>query len=43
MVKSIAENLGIEMPSFVSYITKYAIVYLLPVLLIVYIVMRVVS
>lgn len=40
MVKSIAENLGVEMPSFVSYITKFALVYLLPVLVVVFCVMK---
>ena len=40
MVKSIAEHLGVNMPSFVHYITKYALVYLLPVLIIVFVVMQ---
>lgn len=33
MVKSIAEQLGIEMPSFVGYIVRYSVPFLLPVLL----------
>ena len=33
MVKSIAEQNGIDMPSFVGYIIKYSIPILLPVLL----------
>lgn len=36
MVKSIAENTGIEMPSFGAYIAKYSIPVLLPVLVLVY-------
>ncbi|MBI1185108.1 citrate transporter [bacterium] len=32
MVKSIAEQIGIEMPSFVAYIVKYSLPFLLPVL-----------
>ncbi|MEY3416628.1 MAG: hypothetical protein RL060_739, partial [Bacteroidota bacterium] len=43
MVKSIAEHLGVTMPSFIAYITKYALVYLLPVLCVVYFVMKVVG
>jgi Na+/H+ antiporter NhaD/arsenite permease-like protein len=39
MVKSIAEHLEVKMPSFIAYITKYSLVYLLPVLCIVYFVM----
>ncbi|MFY8021626.1 MAG: sodium:proton antiporter [Bacteroidia bacterium] len=38
MVKSIAENSGIEMPSFGAYIFKYSFPVLLPILFIVYIV-----
>lgn len=34
MVKSIAEQLGIEMPSFVGYVIRYSIPYLLPTLFI---------
>jgi Na+/H+ antiporter NhaD/arsenite permease-like protein len=36
MVKSIAENSGIKMPSFGVYILKYSIPILLPVLTLVY-------
>lgn len=36
MVKSIAENSGIEMPSFGAYIARYSIPVLLPVLTIIY-------
>jgi Na+/H+ antiporter NhaD/arsenite permease-like protein len=32
MVKSIAEQVGIQMPSFIGYVVKYAIPVLLPVL-----------
>lgn len=32
MVKSIAEQIGIEMPSFVGYIVRYSVPFLLPVL-----------
>jgi len=32
MVKSIAEQIGVEMPSFVAYIVKYSLPFLLPVL-----------
>ena len=32
MVKSIAEQVGVEMPSFVGYVMRYAIPFLLPVL-----------
>ena len=38
MVKSIAEQVGIKMPSFFSYIVKYAIPVLLPVLFIVWLI-----
>lgn len=38
MVKSIAEQAGIKMPSFVSYIVKYSLVILLPVLLLVWVI-----
>lgn len=36
MVKSIAEQVGIKMPSFFSYIVKYSIPILLPVLIIIW-------
>lgn len=32
MVKSVAEHLEIKMPSFIDYIIKYSVIYLLPVL-----------
>ncbi len=35
MVKSIAEDMGVKMPSFMGYIVKYAIPILLPLLLLV--------
>lgn len=38
MVKSIAEQIGIEMPSFVAYIVKYSLPFLLPVLFLTWIV-----
>lgn len=38
MVKSIAEQSGIRMPSFVSYVVRYSVPILLPVLLIVWVV-----
>ena len=38
MVKSIAEQVGIKMPSFFSYIIKYSIPVLLPVLIIIWII-----
>lgn len=38
MVKSIAEQLGIKMPSFIGYVIRYSIPYLLPILLITWIV-----
>ena len=38
MVKAIAEQQGIEMPSFVAYIVKYSIPFLFPVLLLTWIV-----
>jgi hypothetical protein len=34
MVKSIAEESGVEMPSFFGYILRYVIPFLLPVFLI---------
>ena len=34
MVKSIAEQVGIEMPSFVGYVIRFAVPFLLPVLII---------
>lgn len=37
MVKAIAEQNGIEMPSFVAYIFKYSITILLPVLIVVWV------
>ena len=33
MVKSIAEQNGVKMPSFMGYIIRYSLVYLLPVLI----------
>jgi Na+/H+ antiporter NhaD/arsenite permease-like protein len=36
MVKSIAENAGVKMPSFFQYILKYSLPYLLPILIIIY-------
>ena len=33
MVKSIAEQNGVKMPSFMGYIIRYSMVYLLPVLI----------
>lgn len=38
MVKSIAEQVGVEMPSFVGYIIRYSLPFLLPVLLLVWLV-----
>lgn len=38
MVKSIAEQVGIKMPSFFTYIVKYSIPILLPVLLIIWLI-----
>lgn len=38
MVKSIAEQVGIKMPSFFSYIIKYSIPILLPVLIIIWLI-----
>lgn len=38
MVKSIAEQVGIKMPSFFSYIIKYSIPVLLPVLIIIWLI-----
>ena len=38
MVKSIAEQVGIKMPSFFSYIVKYSIPILLPVLIVIWII-----
>ena len=38
MVKSIAEQVGIKMPSFFSYIVKYSIPILLPVLIIIWLI-----
>ncbi|MCP4520569.1 MAG: citrate transporter [Cytophagales bacterium] len=38
MVKSIAEQVGIKMPSFFEYIVKYSLVILLPILLVVWVV-----
>lgn len=38
MVKSIAEQIGVEMPSFIAYIVKYSIPFLLPVLFLTWIV-----
>jgi Na+/H+ antiporter NhaD/arsenite permease-like protein len=33
MVKSIAEQSGVEMPSFAGYVLRYTLLFLLPVLL----------
>lgn len=38
MVKSIAEQIGISMPSFVGYIVRYAIPFLLPILILTWVV-----
>lgn len=38
MVKSIAEQIGIEMPSFMGYVVKYSLPFLLPVLLLTWLV-----
>ena len=38
MVKSIAEQVGIKMPSFVTYIVKYSLPILLPILLLVWVI-----
>ena len=38
MVKSIAEQIGIQMPSFVAYVVRYSIPFLLPVLLLTWVV-----
>lgn len=38
MVKSIAEQIGIEMPSFVGYVIRYSIPFLLPVLVLTWVV-----
>lgn len=38
MVKSIAEQVGIKMPSFVTYIVKYSLPILLPILFIVWVI-----
>jgi hypothetical protein len=35
MVKSIAEEAGVEMPSFFGYITRYTLPYLVPIFLLV--------
>jgi Na+/H+ antiporter NhaD/arsenite permease-like protein len=37
MVRAIAEDNGIKMPSFGAYIMRYAVPYLLPVLILVWI------
>ncbi|MCB0738690.1 MAG: sodium:proton antiporter [Bacteroidetes bacterium] len=38
MVKAIAEQQGVEMPSFVAYVVRYSVPYLLPVLLLTWVV-----
>ncbi len=38
MVKAIAEQVGIQMPSFIGYIVRYSVVFLLPVLLLTWVV-----
>jgi Na+/H+ antiporter NhaD/arsenite permease-like protein len=38
MVKSIADKAGVKMPTFGEYIIKYSIPYLLPVLIVVWLV-----
>ncbi|MEX2656751.1 MAG: sodium:proton antiporter, partial [Balneolales bacterium] len=38
MVKAIAEQAGIQMPSFVGYIVRYSVPFLIPVLLLTWIV-----
>ena len=35
MVKSIAEEAGVEMPSFFGYIFKYSLIFLIPVFILV--------
>jgi Na+/H+ antiporter NhaD/arsenite permease-like protein len=41
MVKSIAEQVGIQMPSFVGYVIRYAIPFLLPILFLSWIFLKV--
>ena len=43
MVKKIAEDSGVKMPSFFKYLTHYAALYLLPVLVVIWLVFFVVS
>lgn len=38
MVKSIAEQVGVKMPSFFAYITKYSLIILLPILALVWLI-----
>jgi len=38
MVKAIAEQVGVRMPSFFSYITKFSLIYLLPLLIVVWVI-----
>lgn len=40
MVKAIAEQTGVKMPSFIGYIVRYSVPILLPVLLITWLIMR---
>ena len=38
MVKSIAEEIGLKMPSFFGYILRYSIIYLLPLFIIIWLI-----
>lgn len=38
MVKSIAESAGIKMPSFLGYVFRYSLIYLLPVLVVIWVI-----
>ena len=43
MVKSIAEQNGIKMPSFMGYIIRYSLVYLLPVLILTHLLLKILT
>ena len=43
MVKSIAEQNGIKMPSFMGYIIRYSLVYLLPVLILSHLLLKILT
>ena len=43
MVKSIAEQNGIKMPSFMGYILRYSLVYLLPVLILTHLLLKILT